>query len=95
MSKAKVLPMLEEDTPYRPFGEHTEQIEKDFMKQATTPLHVAQVIRKACVSRQPAARYAVTFMAKSVVFATKFLPRRVLDAVVRSQFKVPGPSQVK
>jgi len=94
VSKGKALPRLEEETPYRPFFRHVDRIEADFMRQATTPQHVAKVILAACRARRPRARYAVTLMAKGAVLAMRVLPRALLDAVLRRQFKVPGPADV-
>ncbi len=94
VSKGKALPRLEEETPYRPFFRHVDRIESDFMRQATTPRHVARVILAACRARRPRARYTVTWMAKAAVLAMRLLPRSLLDAVLRRQFKVPGPADV-
>ncbi len=94
VSKGKALPRLEEETPYRPFFRHVDKIESDFMRQATTPQHVARVIVAACRARRPRARYAVTLMAKGALLAMRLLPRSLLDAVLRRQFKVPGPADV-
>ena len=65
------------------------------MKHATTPDAIAATIVKACTVRRPRARYAVTALAKATVLATRLMPRRLLDAAVRKQFKVPGPSEVE
>ncbi|MHC4973637.1 MAG: SDR family NAD(P)-dependent oxidoreductase [Planctomycetota bacterium] len=86
--------MKDEASPYRPFFRHTAEIERDMMKRAATPDQVVAVIVKACRVSRPRARYAVTWMAKTTVFLTRVLPRSWLDAVVRRQFRVPGPADV-
>jgi short-subunit dehydrogenase len=83
-----------EGTPYEPFFEHTDEIQRDMMKRAATADDVVDVIVRACRARRPRARYAVTWMAKATVFMTKVLPRRWLDAAVRREFRVPGPGDV-
>ena len=86
--------MKDEASPYHPFFRHTAEIERDLMKQAATPDAVAKVIVTACQVSRPRARYAVTRMAKTTVLLSKLLPRRWLDAVLRRQFRVPGPGDV-
>ena len=69
-------------------------IERKFMKQATTADNVARVVMKACLKSKPKARYAVTGMAKATVMATRLLPRRWLDAVIKKEFRVPRAADV-
>lgn len=86
--------MKDEASAYRPFFEHATEIERDMMKRAATAADVADVIVRACRASRPRARYAVTWMAKTTVFLTKVLPRSWLDALIRRQFRVPGPDDV-
>lgn len=86
--------MKDEASPYRPFFEHAAEIEHDMMKRAATADDVADVIVTACRAARPRARYAVTWMAKATIFMTKVLPRSWLDALIRRQFRVPGPDAV-
>ena len=78
------------ESPYRPFFDEAESIEKDMMKRAGTADDVARVIEKACTARRPKARYAVTGMAKSLLLMLKLLPRSWVDAGVRRQFRIPA-----
>ena len=80
--------------PYRPFFADAEAIEEEMMKRAATAEQVASVILKACLKGRPKARYAVTFMARSSILAMRLLPRALLDALIRKQFRVPGPAEV-
>ena len=83
------------ESPYRPFFEHAESIEKDMMKRAATAEDVASVIAHACIADRPRARYAVTAMAKGSIFLNRILPQSWLDAGIRKQFRVPGPAEVR
>ena len=94
VTKGKIPPYLSDDSPYRAFFEHADTIEADFMKHATSAEAVAAVILKACCKARPRARYAVTMLARMTILATRFLPRSLLDALVRKQFRVPGPADV-
>ncbi len=95
VTKAKVSPqMTQKASPYVRYFDAVDDIERDFMKQATTPEKIAQVIVKACAARRPRSRYAVTAMAKATVAVSKFLPRRLLDWVCRRQFRIPRAAEV-
>jgi NAD(P)-dependent dehydrogenase (short-subunit alcohol dehydrogenase family) len=88
-------PQIEDSSnPYRPYFAEADSIEKEMMKQAATPEQVASVILKACLKKRPRARYAVTLMAKTSIVAMRLLPRTLLDALIRKQFRVPGPAGV-
>ncbi len=92
----KAAPHMEDaDSPYAPFFQNVEAIEKDFMKQATTPENVAKVVLKACSKKNPSGRYAVTGMARTAIAASRLLPRAWLDAGIRRQFKIPGKDEVR
>ena len=86
--------LRDESSAYRPFFQHTDKIERDLMKQATTAESVASVILRACVATRPSARYAVTTMAKSSIFVSRLVPRSWFDAVLRRQFRVPDSAEV-
>jgi short-subunit dehydrogenase len=53
---------------------------------ASGPESVAAVIERALTSARPRARYVVTPAAHAAVNLRRFLPDRVFDAVVRTQF---------
>jgi len=96
VSKSRVGPhMTGEGAPYARFFDAVDDIERDFMKQATTPEAIARTIVKACAARRPRDRYTVTAMARTTIAAARFLPRRLVDWVCRRQFRIPGPSEVR
>jgi NAD(P)-dependent dehydrogenase (short-subunit alcohol dehydrogenase family) len=95
VAKGRAAPQMGTGSPYAPFFAHIDEIEADFMRHATTPERVAEVIVKACRSPRPKDRYAVTAMAKVLILLTRLLPRRWFDAGTRKQFRVPGPSEVR
>ena len=87
--------MADEDSPYLPFYRRVKRIESDFRKRATPVAGVTRVVLKACTRKNPKARYTVNRMAKFASFGTRFLPRRMMDALLRIQFRVPRPEHVK
>jgi short-subunit dehydrogenase len=96
VAKEKAAPHLADTgSPYAGLLGQADAIEAEFMKHATSPEAIAAAIVKACTVRRPRARYAVTALAKATVLATRLMPRRLLDAAVRKQFRVPGASEVE
>lgn len=90
VSKSKAASHIEDgDSPYAPFFTHVDTIEKDFMKQAVPAQAVADAIVRACSDSSPRARYVVSFMAKSSLFAMRVVPRGLFDKIVSKQFYVP------
>jgi len=95
VTRERAAPQIEDpDSVYRPFFAKVEAVEEEVMKQAVTPEKVAAVIVKACFAARPRARYPVSFMSKASLFGLRVLPRRLLDAMIRRQFRVPGPRDV-
>jgi len=91
VTKARAAPTIEDpDSPYAPYFRNADTIEREFLSHAATADQVAETILRACTAARPRARYAVTFLAKATNAATRLLPRRWLDAIVRRQFHVPA-----
>jgi NAD(P)-dependent dehydrogenase (short-subunit alcohol dehydrogenase family) len=86
--------LAEEGNPYAPFLREADAIEEEFFKDAVAPEDVADVIVKACTVDFPSARYAVSMMARVAMFSSRVLPRFMLDAAIRRQFRVPKPGEV-
>ncbi len=62
-------------------------------KRASSPERIAAVIEKAITSPRPKPRYLVGADARLLVRLRRMLGDRGFDAVLRSQFKVPPPSE--
>lgn len=56
-----------------------------------TPEAVARVVVRAATSRRPSTRYRVGAMSRGLVLGRRVMPDRVWDALMRSQFRDPGP----
>lgn len=84
-----------EDSPYYPFFRSADRIEREFRKSATPVEGVTKVVLKACIKKNPRARYTINRVAKMGAFGARFLPRRLMDMLLRIQFRVPRPEQVK
>ncbi len=61
-------------------------------KRAARPEKIAAVIEKAATASRPKSRYLVGADARLLVRARRLLGDRGFDAVLRSQFKVPAPT---
>jgi short-subunit dehydrogenase len=81
-------------SPYGPHFAHADEVERAVMKQSTTADAVAAAIERACTAARPRSRYAVTPMAKASILLSRILPRSWFDAILRRQFRVPGPAEV-
>ena len=64
-------------------GRMTNKFRAGYRKGAPGPEVVAETILRALRSGRPAARYAAPFQARAALFLKRFLPDRVLDAVIR------------
>jgi len=51
---------------------------------------VAEAVARALMSERPRARYVVGRDAQAAIFAKRFLPDRVVDALLRRQMRLPG-----
>ncbi len=71
----------------------TDAYEGSGSKRASSPERIAAVIDKAITSQRPKPRYLVGADARLLVRTKRMLPDRGFDAVLRSQFKVPAPSE--
>ncbi|MFA6433395.1 MAG: oxidoreductase [Elusimicrobiales bacterium] len=71
-----------------PYAELTEKLTGKFRAGyragAPGPEVVARAVLKALSSGRPAARYAVPFQARLILFMKRFVPDRVLDLAIRS-----------
>ncbi|MGH7163732.1 MAG: SDR family NAD(P)-dependent oxidoreductase, partial [Planctomycetota bacterium] len=95
IARDRARPQLDDEgSPYRAFFRHTDDTERRFLRQACGPEDVARVIVKALLARRPRDRYAVTVMAKASLLARALLPRRLFDAALRRQFRVPRPDEL-
>ena len=50
---------------------------------------VAEAVASALMSERPRARYVVGKDAQAAIFAKRFLPDRLVDALLRRQMKLP------
>jgi len=96
VSVTRAKPRLgDEESPYYPFFRSADRVEREFRKSSTPVEGVTRVVLKACTKKNPKARYTVNRVAKMGAFGARFLPRRLMDMLLRIQFRVPRPEQVK
>lgn len=60
---------------------------------AAGPEAVAKVIEKAITATRPRTRYVITFGAKFLIRLRRWLPDRMFDAFLRTQFPSPGAAR--
>ena len=91
---ARVDALGSADSPYARFRESLKQqirnaYEGPMAMLAADADAVAKVIEKAITATRPASRYLVTFGARFLVGLRRWLPDRVFDAFLRTQFDAP------
>jgi NAD(P)-dependent dehydrogenase (short-subunit alcohol dehydrogenase family) len=60
--------------------------------RGSAPEAVARVVVRAATTRRPATRYRVGAMSRGLVLGRRVVPDRTWDALMRSQFRDPGPA---
>jgi NAD(P)-dependent dehydrogenase (short-subunit alcohol dehydrogenase family) len=82
------------DSPYRDFNAAVAEETVDAYRTpfATGPDTVARAVERAINARRPRTRYVVTFGARAAVALRTFLPDRVWDLALRTQFTTPPRS---
>jgi len=71
-------------TPYAASLAKADEMEKMFARMGVGPESVTRAIRHAIVSRRPRARYVAPFSANFILAAFRWIPTRVMDALLRA-----------
>jgi NAD(P)-dependent dehydrogenase (short-subunit alcohol dehydrogenase family) len=71
-------------TPYAASLAKADQMEKLFAQMGVGPESVTRAIRSALVSRRPRARYVAPFSANFILAAFRWIPTRIMDALLRA-----------
>ena len=74
---------LDDNSPYRDYGERTRARSHGFDRRAGDPVKVARTVAKIIASRHPKPRYSVGLDAGLGIMAARLLPDRVLEFFVK------------
>ncbi len=77
-----------------PYGGLARALDKAIREQTprgTRPEAVARVIVRAATARRPSTRYRVGALSRGLVLGRRVMTDRTWDALMRSQFRDPGP----
>jgi short-subunit dehydrogenase len=78
-------PIIEQDSPYKPFFESSAEGFKRMRKMAGRPEDIAELVVKAVTLDSPRARYAAPRHARLAIAAKRFLPARLFDYILDRQ----------
>ncbi|HEX8088296.1 MAG TPA: SDR family NAD(P)-dependent oxidoreductase [Blastocatellia bacterium] len=78
-------PVVEQDSPYRPFFEGFAESYKRLRKIAGRPEDIARLVVKALALERPRTRYAAPRHARLAIAAKRWLPARLFDYVLDRQ----------
>ncbi len=86
------------DSPYVAFNQVVAQRIRDAYEGplasfSAGPEAVARVVEKAIAAPRPRTRYKVTLGAHMLIGLRRWLPDRVFDALLRTQYKAPAPAK--
>jgi NAD(P)-dependent dehydrogenase (short-subunit alcohol dehydrogenase family) len=89
-ARAIVAPLVARPGPYRDLYVGAERaMNGDFQRGGGPPDVVARAVVDAIESPRPRTRYRVTAMARLLIPLRRFLPDRVVDAMMRRSLRVP------
>ena len=75
------------NTVYSPMAHQFVKLGKDAAEKGAAPIVIAKLVLQAITARKPKTRYAAGYMAGIMLFMNKIFSDKMMDGVVRSQFK--------
>jgi short-subunit dehydrogenase len=82
-------PILEQNSPYKPFFEGFGEGYKRIRKLAGTPDDIAKLVTIALTANKPKARYAAPKHAKLAIALKRWLPEKLYEAILNKQSGIP------
>ncbi|KAA2243623.1 SDR family NAD(P)-dependent oxidoreductase [Chitinophaga agrisoli] len=73
---------------YRPMADRFVAMGKAAAEKGVSPMVIARLVQKAITDAKPKTRYAAGYMADGMLFMNKVFSDKMMDGMVRSQFKV-------
>jgi short-subunit dehydrogenase len=89
-------PIIEQDSPYKPFLSGSAEGDRQIRKMAGTPDEIARLVHLALTADKPKARYAAPGHAKLAIALKRWLPEKMYENLVKksSGMRVDKPKSL-